>query len=98
MTPIKSFRPRWADRCLYRRRPFFRKLGWCIAILIAAIFLWLSVKQHMMYAGAAKEIAESKADVEKLLDILRGKKGMAEYAGKYLVIERVTWQVEKEKK
>lgn len=98
MTPLKTFRPRWLDRCLYRRKPFFRNLAWGIAILLAAILLWFSVKQHMMYAGAAKEIAMAKADTESVLDILRGKKGMAEYAGKYLVIERVTWQLEDKKK
>lgn len=98
MTPIKTFRPRWADRCLYRRRPFFRRCAWGVAILLAAIFLWFSVKQHMMYADSAAQIAEAHADVEKLLDILRGKKGMAEYAGKYLVIEKVVWQLEEEKK
>lgn len=98
MTPIKSFRPRWLDRCLYRRRPFFRNLAWGIAILLAVILLWLSVKQHMMYHDAASKIAEAEKDRENVLDYLRGKKQMVEYAGKYMVTERVTWQLEEKKK
>lgn len=97
MTPIKSFRPRWVDRCLYRRRPFFLKLAWCLAIMLAAILLWFSVKQHLIYASAAQEIALAKQDTADALDILNGKKVMAEYHGRYMVTERITWQLEEKK-
>lgn len=93
MTPIKSFRPRWADRCLYRRKPFFRKLGWCILILLAVYGLWFSVTQHQMYAEAGMRIAKAETEREMLLAVLNGKAQMVEYAGKYAVVERVTWEV-----
>lgn len=90
MTPLHKFRPRWIDRCLYRRKGTFRSLAWAIAILAAAYLLWISADRHQMYHEAAQRISAAEADREMAFEILAGKRVYMTDDGEE--VARVTWE------
>lgn len=76
----------------------FRFLVRIIVCLLAIIAVSHAYRAHGAIADAvntaAEQVAKAERDRQELLEVLNGKRGMVEYAGKYIVIERVTWEEE----
>lgn len=83
----------------YRHPNALRRLAWTVVICFAVYGAWYSVTtaqaHYLLVVEAEARIAKVEGDRQELLDVLNGKLSMVDYAGKYAVVERVTWEVRK---
>lgn len=66
---------------------------WTVAVIVLGLSGFGAYWMTTNYVESDAKVRKAEADRQELLDVLNGKLAMVEYAGKYAVIERVTWEV-----
>lgn len=93
---IHNFRPRWIDRCLYRRKYLFQRIALTIGSLFLIFLLWYSLtaakRHHDALSVEQARTAKAESDRQEVLDVLSGKMAMVEPSGHYARIATVVWE------
>lgn len=95
-TPTHKYRPRWIDRCLYRRRYWLRNIGWTLLIVLACIGLWSVITAESRVYEATARAMKAEADRQEVLSILEGRVSMKSPLGsEYERVACVRWDTYK---
>lgn len=97
MTPIHKFRPRWIERCAFRRKYLLRDIALIVASLLALYGLWYSVttvrESESRVAEERRKTMLAERTTNELMEVLSGNLVMVDANGKYAYQAEVKWQL-----
>ena len=102
---MRRYKLPWYKRKHDRLKILIQRIVWGVLCLITLYGFWYSLQSHrrheqasLFLSEAALQAAKKEKEVQDLYDVLNGRKQMLEFAGKYLIIERVTWELDESRK